>query len=82
VKIHKGGKTLQGRLTVAQAEAQSALDVFEVAAQRLDVAADQLAEVGNDAEVRRLEAQQVRDDAERQRVAVTAKAAKIRELFQ
>lgn len=75
-------KPLVARAERAQAEAVAALGVFEVAAQKLDAAADQLKEVGDEAEVQRLEAQRVRDEADRQRVAVTAKAAKLRELFQ
>lgn len=75
-------KTLEGRLTVAQTRAQGALDVFEGLAQQLEAAADELVEVGDAAEVERLRAQEVRDTAERQRVAYTAKASKIRELFQ
>lgn len=75
-------RTLEGLLNVADTKAQSALSVFEAAAQELDAAADQLAEVGNEAEVERLRAQEVRDEADRKRVAYVAKAGKIRELFQ
>lgn len=75
-------KTLDGRLEVAQTKAQGALDVFEVAAQKLEAAADELKTVGDAAEVERLRAQEVRDRADQQRVAYSAKASKIRELFQ
>jgi hypothetical protein len=74
--------TLEGRLNVAETQAQSALGVFEVAAQRLDAAAEALTEVGDAAEVERMRAQQVRDEADKKRVAYVAKASKIRELFQ
>lgn len=75
-------KTLEGRLVVAQQQAQSALDVFEVAAQKLDAAAEDLAALGDEAEVQRLKAQEVRDNADRQRVSLLAKAKKLRELTQ
>ena len=75
-------QTLEGRLTVADGKAQSALSVFEAAALELDVAAEALVEVGDAAEVERMRAQAVRDEADRKRVAYVAKASKIRELFQ
>lgn len=79
---NRKNKTLEGQLTVADAKAQSALSVFEAAALELDVAAEALVEVGDAAEVERMRAQAVRDEADRKRVAYVAKASKIRELFQ
>ena len=75
-------KSLQGRLEVAKTQAQNALDVFEVAAQGLEATAEELLALGDEAEVQRLEAQEVRDNADRQRVALLAKAKKLRELVQ
>lgn len=75
-------RTLEGLLTVADTRAQGALSVFEAAAVELEVAAEALREVGDEAEVERLRAQEVRDEADRKRVAYVAKAGKIRELFQ
>lgn len=75
-------QTLEGRLNVADSKAQSALGVFEAAALELDAAAEALVEVGDAAEVERMRAQAVRDEADRKRVAYVAKASKIRELFQ
>ena len=75
-------KTLEGRLEVAQSKAQNALSVFEQAALGLESTAEELHELGNEAETERLKAQEVRDNADRQRVALLAKAKQLRELVQ
>jgi len=75
-------KTLEGRLLVANTQAQGALDIFEVAAQRLEGAAEVAGEVVTEAEVEVMRLREVRDEAFRTKTANRAKADKIRELFQ
>jgi hypothetical protein len=82
VKARQQRKTLEGRLEIAQGRAKNALNVFEQAAQGLENTAEELHDLGTEAEVQRLAAQEVRDNADRQRIALLAKAKQLRELVQ
>jgi hypothetical protein len=75
-------KSLEGRLEVAQTKAKNALNVFEQAAVGLEATAEELHDLGNEAEVERMRALEVRESADRQRVALLAKAKQLRDLVQ
>lgn len=75
-------KSLEGRLEVAQNKAKNALNVFEQAAVGLEATAEELHQLGDEAEVERLRALEVRENADKQRLALLAKAKQLRELVQ
>ena len=75
-------RDLEGRLELAVAGGESVTSLFDSLAAQLERSADVAHAVAVDAEIETLRIQQVRDEARAQRTALSAKASKIRELFQ
>ena len=74
-------RDLEGRLELAVA-GDTLTSLFDSLAAQLERSADVAHAVAVDAEIETLRIQQVRDEARAQRTALSAKASKIRELFQ
>lgn len=72
---------LDDRLSLADTKAQSALNIFEQAADELDAAALEAREVKQEAETQVLDLTFVRDEAFRRQSYFSAKAESIREFL-